>query len=178
MPESVLGIIEVKSKSTPQVLCRNNNSLSTIQKCHRNGEIIGKSEIFNGIFSYEKGMSFNGRVHSEQLVSQLKGNNGYLNHICFNDNIFMRYWISGRPNDDKPCFSFYDLSFHNIFSDQDTERSGLAHGYFISNLLETVYNIVAPHVLSEQYFEFLYPLENQKESFRKSGCEIIIDNDG
>jgi len=41
--------------------------------------------------------------------------------------------------------------------------------------LETVYSIVAPNVLNRQYFEFLYPLENTKEEYRITGCEIKID---
>lgn len=183
MPESVLGIIEVKSRLTPSILCGRNRygkeTPSTIDKSHRNGEIIGRSDIFNGIFSYEKEMSFQGRVHSQALIDQLKEKNGYINHICFDHNIFMRYWIDGNPNDraedPRSCYSFYDLSYENIFNEQNTNHSGLAYGYFISNLLETIYSIVAPNVLNRQYFEFLYPLKNTKEEYRITGCEIKID---
>ena len=183
MPESVLGIIEIKSKVTPNILCGrtayNRRKLSIIDKSHNNGEIIGRHDIFNGIFSYEKDMSFHGRIHSRELISQLEQKNGYINSICFDDNIFMRYWCDGNPQDRaedaRSCFSFYDLSYQNIFRNEVNNNSGLAYGYFISNLLETVYRIVAPNALSSQYFEFLYPLENTKEYYRIPNCEIKID---
>lgn len=182
MPESVLGIIEVKSKLTSQILCgrikKGRKILSTIDKCHNNGQIIGRPEIFNGIFSYEKEMSFEDRVHSDKLVEQLREKSGYINHICFDHNIFMRFWVDGNPldrsEDIRSCYSFYDLSYNRIFYER-TSHSGLAYGYFISNLLEIIYNIVAPNVLSSQYFEFLYPLENSKEAYRMLGCEIKIE---
>lgn len=183
MPESVLGIIEVKSKSAPNILCGRKtygrNTLSTIDKCHRNGEIIGRREIFNGIFSYEKEMCFRDKVHSRSLVEQLTNKSGYINHICFDHDIFMRYWVDGNPidrsQDKRPCYSFYDLSYENVFKEGGANKSGLAYGYFISNLLETVYRIVSPNVLNRQYFEFLYPLESTKEEYRVAGCEIKIE---
>ncbi len=180
LPESVLGIIEVKSKVSPSILCSRNcgrDILSTIDKCHRNGEIIGRNDIFNGIFSYEKQMSFQGRIHSNELIEQLREKYGYLNHICFDDNIFMHYWSDGNPteNDNRACFSFYDLSYNEVFDEPNTNHSGLAFGYFISNLLESVFRIVAPNVLNKQYFEFLYPLENTKEAHRMIGCEIKLN---
>ncbi|WP_147803332.1 DUF6602 domain-containing protein [Alkalicoccus halolimnae] len=180
MPESVLGIIEVKSKLTPGVLTNsktfnNRDKLSTIEKCHKNGEVIGNKNIFNGIFSYEKRMSFNGKIRSNKFVEQLKENYSFINNICFDDNTFMRYWNEGNPQDEhdkRKCYSFYNLSFQNIFN---YEGPGLAYGYFVSNLLESIYSQVAPHVLNDQYFEFLYPLENTKESYRLDDCEIKID---
>jgi hypothetical protein len=176
MPESVLGIIEVKSKVTSGVLCDNpNGRLSTLEKCHKNGQIIGRSDIFNGIFSFERDLSFHGGIRSNRLIEQLREHNGYINHICFDDNIFMRFWETGnsQENDNIKCFSFYDLSFQKIFN-VDHDRNGLAFGYFISNLLEVVYRKLAPHVLNDQYFEFLYPIENTKETYRLPECEIKI----
>lgn len=184
MPESVIGIIEVKSKVTPQILyARNtygNDTPSTIDKCHFNGEIIGRTDIFNGIFSYDREMCFEPRIRSNKFVEQLMEESGYINHICFDDDIFMRYWIDGnpidRPRDSRPCYSFYDLSYNKVFNEPSgVANPGLAYGYFISNLLETVYRIVAPNVLNEQYFEFLYPLENTKEAYRIKGCEIKLN---
>ncbi|MFF2018909.1 DUF6602 domain-containing protein [Paenibacillus sp. NPDC058177] len=183
MPESVLGIIEVKSKVTPQVLHGRKKYerevLSTIDKCHLNGEVIGRTDIFNGIFSYEKQMSFRGGIQSNKLIDQLKEKQGYINHICFDDNIFMRYWPEGNPtdmrNENRPSLSFYDLSYEKVFHQPNTTHSGLAFGYFISNLLETVYRLVASNVLNEQYFEFLYPLEHTKEVHRMRDCEIRLN---
>lgn len=182
MPDSVLGIIEVKSKVTPQVLCGRSrfghDVMSTIDKCHYNGEIIGNRNIFNGIFSFDKNMSFNNRIHSVEFINQIKQKNGYLNHICFDDSIFMRYWAEGNPMDyhpnDTSSYSIYDLSYEKIFRDDRSKLPGLAYGYFISNLIETVYSFVSPNVLNRQYFEFLYPLRNTKEAYRLENCEIII----
>lgn len=182
MPESVLGIIEVKSNATSNALCGRTIYgrvvPSTIDKCNRNGQIIGNRNIFNGIFSYEKEMSFKDRIHSVKLIDQLRQSNGFINHICFDDEIFMRYWADGNPMDryydKRSCYSFYELSYENIFNVQSSQFPGLAYGYFISNLLENVYSIVAPHVLSNQYFEFLYPLENTKEAYRIMGCELKL----
>jgi len=182
-PESVLGIIEVKSKITPKLLTDRRSMYgreirSPIDKCHRNGEIIGRKDIFNGIFAYEKRMSFRGKIISKIVVDQLREKYGYINHICFDDNIFMRYLIGGNPIDrlknDSSSYSFYDLSYQNVFQESDTTISGLAYGYFISSLLESVYKIVAPNVLNKQYFEFLYPLGNTKEAYKMTGCEIKI----
>lgn len=176
MPESVLGIIEVKSKVTSGVLCDNlNGRISTLEKCHKNGKIIGRDGIFNGIFSFERDLNFQGGIRSHRLIQQLREYNGYINHICFDDNIFMRYWETGNPreNDNIKCFSFYDLSYQKIFN-VNHDRNGLAFGYFISNLLEIVYSNLAPHVLNDQYFEFLYPIENTKETYRIPECEIKI----
>ena len=52
---------------------------------------------------------------------------------------------------------------------------GFAFGYFISNLMETVYRITAPNVLSNQYFEFFYPLEGSKERYKLENGDIYLD---
>lgn len=185
MPESVIGIIEVKSKLTHNSLSRRKLSNarvepSTIDKCNNNGTIIGNVEIFNGIFSYETDINIIPKLASYNVGKQLKEKNGYLNHICFDQNTFMRYWANGNPidqmhNDSRPSYSFYNLSSKNILHLHNNEDKGLAFGYFIANLLEVVYRFVAPHVLNDQYFEFLYPLENTKEKYRICGCDIKVD---
>ncbi len=48
MPESILGIIEVKSKSTHSTLSNTNSGFSVIQKAEENGRMIGNTDIFNG----------------------------------------------------------------------------------------------------------------------------------
>lgn len=48
MPESILGIIEVKSKSTHSTLSNTNSGFSVIQKAEENGRMIGNTNIFNG----------------------------------------------------------------------------------------------------------------------------------
>jgi len=79
-----------------------------------------------------------------------------------------------RWSDPRSCYSFYDLSSMSVFSEQKDE-SGLAYGYFISNLLESIYQQTTPDILTEQYFEFLYPLEHTKEMYRYRECDIKID---
>ncbi|MGB7604124.1 MAG: DUF6602 domain-containing protein [Lutisporaceae bacterium] len=177
MPESVIGIIEVKSKTTHNSLAlhnRNTDYGSTIQKCDRNGRIIGNRDIFNGIFGYETDISI--RNNNTEFRRQLQVNEGYLNHLCLDSNVFCRYWLDGNPldrhRDPRPCYSFYDLSWSNIFNVNQTERGGLAFGYFISNLLEYVYREIMPQALNPQYFEFLYPLEGTKERYRFPNCDI------
>lgn len=186
MPESVIGIIEVKSKLTrlslyQRLRLKNGQYLpSTIDKCNYNGAIIENPHIFNGIFSYETDIKISNRLASGNMGNQLRQRQRFLNHICFNQDFFMRYWADGNPKDrtagdNRPSFSFYDLSYSKIFGVPNNDNKGLAFGYFISNLLEVVYSIVAPHVLNKQYFEFLYPLKNTKEAYRLNNCDIKID---
>jgi hypothetical protein len=176
MPESVLGIIEVKSFASASVLCKKKDAedKSVIERCDENGKIIGTKLIFNGIWGYDSDINITHRMSNFRM--QLNHCQGYLNHICFNSNIFCRYWQDGNPIDrdcdPRPCYSFYELSWSRIFNQYDIDKPGLAFGYFISNLLEYIYRQVAPQVLSNQYFEFLYPLENTKEMYRFSDCDI------
>ena len=66
MPESILGIIEVKS--TYSILSNTSGSLSVIQKAEENGRIIGNTNIFNGIFAYDNLIEFNKRFKSTKLA--------------------------------------------------------------------------------------------------------------
>lgn len=179
MPDSVLGIIEVKSVASASVLTTKTNNKSVIEKCDENGKIIGSNAIFNGIWGYDSDIRIN--RNNNNLRKQLRESHGFLNHICFNSDIFCRYWQAGNPidrfRDQRPCFSFYDLSWNRVFNKQDNDKPGLAFGYFISNLLEHIFRQVTPQVLNDQYFEFLYPLENTKEEFRYLDCDIKINRD-
>ncbi len=177
MPESVLGIIEVKSNASINVLTKKNGDKSTIEKCENNGRIIGLNSIFNGIWGYDSDVKSTSINDNNKLCKQLSNCKGYLNHICFNSNIFCRYWKDGNPNDKNvghlsPSFSYYDLSWGQIFNTQNNEKPGLAFGYFISNLLEYIYRQMLPQILSKQYFEFLYPIEKTKEAYCFKDCKI------
>lgn len=181
MPNSVLGIIEVKSTASSDILTRRKkaDSKSVIEICELNGRIIGNNQIFNGIWGYDSNIRISSKTRNTNLGRHLLKSFGYLNHICFNSNVFCRYWEQGNPTDrgidNRPCFSFYDLSWNTIFDPNCNDRPGLAFGYFISNLLEYVYRQISPQVLDEQYFEFLYPIEHTKEAYRYFGCDIKID---
>lgn len=157
LPESIYGIIEVKSKLRANRYCS-----EAIQKMNENGRIIGR-DIFNGIFSYELGMSFDNLPGTVRDI--LKEHNGYINHLSFGPDMFVKYWRDGNPEDEDglECFSFYKLT-------------NLSFGYFISNLIETIHIKSRKQLLSEKYSEFLYPIFEGKESFRLSNLEIKLSN--
>ncbi|MGN7894246.1 DUF6602 domain-containing protein [Bacillus sp. 22475] len=162
LPESVYGIIEIKSTITA-----NSKFINAINKANRNGMII-KKKIFNGIFGYENTIRFSEEYNFTNGVKQaLINNKGYLNHISFGSDIFMKYWEKGNTieNDGVHCFSFYKLT-------------NLSFGYFISNLIEFIHLNSSSLDLSEEFQDFLYPIENGKESCRLSGLEIkLFDNE-
>lgn len=177
MPESVLGIIEVKSRTTTANLTQS-VGLSAIEKATFNGKIIGGKEIFNGIFGFETDVSLDHDFSQEKMALQLRESEGYLNHISFNSGFFMRFWGEGNPSlehiNRNPCYSFYNLSMENINNEESSSNVGMAFGYFISNLFEVIYSNIIPEVLTRQYFEFLYPLEGTKERYRIIGKDIFL----
>ena len=140
-----------------------------MKRAKKNGEIIGKKTIFNGIWGFDTDIAIR-NSGNRGVRRQLGECSGYLNHICFDSNLFCRYWDDGNPTDRwydaRPCYSFYNLSYES--------DSGLAFGYFISNLLEYIYRQISPQVLNKQYFYFLYPLENTKEAYRYEDCDMKL----
>lgn len=175
MSESVLGIIEVKSTSSHGILSDTRKGLSVIQKAEHNGKIIGNKNIFNGIFAYDNKVKFSSEFRSTKLAIQLSNLEGYLNHLSLGSNNFMRFWEHGNPlGDEEKCYSSYRLSYKRVTGKDIDNMPGFSYGYFISNLLESVYRIISPHVLNEQYFEFLYPLQGTKERYKVNNCEIYL----
>lgn len=155
--ESVVGIIEVKSK------LESANIKSTVENCHSNGQLIG-DQIFNGIFGYETGFSLNdGNNLGYSIENTLRNNCGYLNNICFGKDYFMKYWDPGNPqiNDNVKCYSFYEIE-------------DLAFGYFISNLIEDIYIQTNNRRISGIIKSSLYPIEQTKEAHRLDSLEIKI----
>lgn len=177
MPESVIGIIEVKSTSTTSVLTSKKNDLSVIKKAEENGKIIGNRKIFNGIFAYDNKINFNSRFANSRLAEELRGLEGYLNCLSLGSNNFIRYWEKGNPSsyDKRKCYSAYNLSYRKVMSEEVSNMQGFSFGYFISNLMETVYRITSPNILSNQYFEFLYPLEMSKEIYKLENGDIYLN---
>lgn len=160
LPESVLGIIEVKSKLNSDKTLR-----KAIEKANDNGAIINK-DIFNGIFSYEIDIDFSNEVTFENHIKRpLKNNNGFLNHISFGSDFFAKYWSNGNPeeNDKIKSFSFYKMK-------------QLSFGYFVSNLVEHIHLKIMNKSLSKDLEDFLYPVEEGKESHRLRGLEIKFDD--
>lgn len=114
--ESVLGIIEVKSKITAQV------GEKAIRNATENGRIIGRN-IFNGIFAFE---SQNECFNNPCLRNELANSAGIVNHLCFGADIFLKYWETSYPRIN-PCTQ-------DSYAVYQIEK--LAFGYFISNLIE------------------------------------------
>jgi hypothetical protein len=158
LPESIYGIIEVKSK-----LSANNKCSEAIIKANMNGEIIGNN-IFNGIFGYESDISFSeNRDLPDTVKNPLFNNHGYINHITFGPDIFVKYWAEGNPDDrdELECFSFYKLR-------------NLSFGYFISNLIETIHIKSRNQLLSDNLNNFLYPVNQGKETRRLRHLELKL----
>lgn len=182
MPESVIGIIEVKSKFHKNTLTKRptigRNPCSPLEKCQRNGKIIGNANVFNGLFAYESEVVIDEDTKQSPLAEQLKTPPCFINHICFGEDKFCKYWDDGNPHGTsqhaRRYFRFYDLSSTRITGH---DGGGLAYGYFFSNLLETVYRLTNPIALNNQYFEFLYPIEGGKESYRMMDCDIEMGNE-
>lgn len=166
-PESVIGIIEVKSKIT------NTTKLKQfVRTSNYNANVIcGDSEkaIFNGIFSYNCTLSdeticealneinYNG-ILKKQFFNQVCSNKLFncVNHIVLSDDVFVKLWQTGQSaNVEEPYYSLYSMP------------ESLAFAYFISNLQEYVMGHMTgggfidelPDVLNE----FLYPLPGGKE---------------
>lgn len=155
--ESVLGIIEVKTK-----LVRSNIK-SAIEKSYGNGQLIGKQNIFNGIFGYETEFEFNvSRPLLGGIETTLRQNHGFLNNICFGKDHFMRYWNTGNPRDKDniKCYSFYKIK-------------DLSFGYFISNLIEDIY-LQLDQEINDTFKSYLYPIEESKEAHRLVNFEIKL----
>jgi len=154
--ESVVGIIEVKSKLD----C--DKTKSAILKSHQNGLLIG-NQIFNGIFGYETDISFINRL-VPSINCSLQENSGYLNYICFGKDYFMKYWGTGNPreHDQISCYSFYEIN-------------DLSFGYFIANLIEDTYIQHNSRPIGEVLRKSLYPIEETKEAYRLEGFEIKLN---
>ena len=118
--ESVLGIIEVKSK-----LCKSKFK-EVNEKAHKNGElIVGRDNLnllFNGIFAYETDLNSTDSCLSDSIIFSLNEFHGQVRDICFGKDIFMKYWHSDSQRNftqNEHC-GFYKLE-------------DLSFGYFIFN---------------------------------------------
>ena len=138
--EAVLGIIEVKTN------LKNAKMHETFQKAHANGLIIGQ-HIFNGIFSYETDYSM--CVLHKPIVKACRQYHGY------GKDYFMKYWQDGSPHGEHgEKYRIYEIE-------------NLSFGYFISNLIEDIYNQYKHTQLPNALLKVMYPIENTKEAHRK-----------
>jgi hypothetical protein len=159
--ESVLGIIEVKTK------INNARFLEMVEKSHRNGNLIG-NHIFNGVFGYEAELTNNSDRLPSVISDSLREHSGYVNNIAFGEDTFMKYWPVHLPQNsysrtppDVPHYSFYRLE-------------KLACGYFISNLIEDVYLQCEHSPIPDTLRKAIYPIEQTKEVHRIEHYEIEI----
>jgi len=143
--ESVLGIIEVKTNLDSSKVNR------TIEKAHLNGKLIG-NQIFNGIFSYENGFSFNNNELNRTLSHSLENYAGYINNIVFGKDYFMKLWEQGKVS------QYNELAYYRFYKIDD-----LSFGYFLSNLVEDVNRQYNKSILPRSFKQSLYPIENSKE---------------
>ena len=159
LPESVYGIIEVKSN-----LISGESITQTIAKANNNGKIIGK-DIFNGIFGYETAINFSKDQPLADTVKRgLMENHGSINHISFGSDYFVKYWRDGNPDvqDGIECFSIYKIE-------------NLSFGYFFSNLVEFIHLRSINQRLSNTMSHFLYPISEGKETYRLRNLEVRFD---
>lgn len=149
--EAVLGIIEVKTN------LNNAKMQETFQKAHANGQIIGQ-HIFNGIFSYETDYSM--RVLHEPIVNACRQYHGYVNNVSFGKDYFMKYWQDGSPlGEHGEKYRIYKIE-------------NLSFGYFISNLIEDIYNQCQGARLPDALLRVMYPIEETKEAYKKFDIEV------
>lgn len=148
--ECVLGIIEVKSRATTPV-CRN-----AIKVAADNGRIIAR-KIFNGIFAFEDKLT---NLQNEDLRGALNDAADIVNHICLGKDMFIKYWdeemLWDNPNRHYAVYDIEDLSF----------------GYFISNLVESIYISLHGQQIPETLGNMFYPIQETKEEHRTYTIDI------
>lgn len=135
---SVLGIIEVKSQFY------RNKFKEVLEKARVNASLIPfERRIFSGVFFYDcNTRDFN---NDEIFRDSLKDTSGKINHICFGENFFLKYWIN-------PCeYRLYEIK-------------ELSFSYFLSNLIEAAYKICNNYSNLKHLNWFLYPIEESKEA--------------
>lgn len=151
--QNVVGIIEVKTKLYV------NKIEEVLMIAHNNGRLIG-NHIFNGIFAYDNQFKLleEKERSSVKLKETLEKYYGYVNHVSFGENFFVKYW-------EKPEKEFYSLYRIEKFS----------FPYFISNLIERSYRLTIDNNLTSDRIayisKYLYGIEEGKES--KKFREII-----
>ena len=151
--ESVLGIIEVKTKHDQYQL------RDAIVKSSMINHLMGDRMFFNGIFIYEIDFEWKRGKKSNRvptvIENALKDCNGNVNYLCIGQDYFAKSWQRNQPEIglENAHYSFYRI--HN-----------LSFGYFISNLIEDAYimskNEPLPYTLNKMF----YPIEKTKEAHR------------
>lgn len=166
IPESVIGIIEVKSQ-----IATGSKLKEFIQTANHNADIIcenSEKAIFNGIFSYNCSLRYETictaieeidytNILEDQFFNQVCSNKLFncVNHMVLSDNTFIKLWPTGQEEYlQDPYYSVYAMP------------ESLAFAYFISNLQEYVMRYMSGRFIGELpdvLNDFLYPLPGGKE---------------
>ena len=166
IPESVLGIIEVKSN-----IWTKENLKEYISTANSNAHIIcGDKEraLFNGIFSYEGTLKSNALVRGieeldysdiirKQHFNQVQSNKllNCVNHIVYSNKILIKLCPS-HTDTQNTYYGIYEMPHM------------LSIGYFISNLQNFIFRYTKWHFaeeLPEELKKFLFPLPEGKETY-------------
>jgi len=179
--DSVFGIIEVKtslrSKSVGEVV-------KAIEKAGANGKTIMRSAgrtpqgdichnrhtgingIFNCIMSYESDKLYD---HPKVKAAIVKSN-GFLNHIAFGKDTFMKYWNNNVHNQFQHNENLGDRKANPFCRFYEIED--LAFGYFISNLIECIHIKALNKHLSRQ--DLLFPFAVGKNTYKIDNADVEI----
>ncbi len=164
--ESVLGIIEVKTKIKK---CEFEN---IFKKAHENGRLINRNieirgesvPIFNGIFSYEIGFKFN-NDYGDKIKRSLQTYGRYINNISFGKDYFLKYWDDyydsvPRCNESSKWYRTYKLS-------------NLSFGYFLGNLIEGLTIATLRNPISSTIAENLFPIKKEDHRYLEYDVPIF-----
>ena len=127
--DSVRAIIEVKANLKTQGIEKVSRKANELGQFIYTGKQMKDKHLFNGIFSYA-GFERLKMETADNLVTQIQNSDDTItddpsknmfkvNHICFNNNWFYKFWYQGYHNDGGYIYELKDLSF----------------AFFISNLM-------------------------------------------
>ena len=154
-PESVLGIIEVKSSLDDSHKLR-----EAIEKTSEISRIVD-GDIFSGIFAFRGSVNLRNGNLSAIVQTSLEHSHGKVNYLCVGQDTFIKYWPEHSPGQTN------NTAHYSTYKMQD-----LSFGYFISNLVEDVHLKINGGMLPNALRRMFYPIEGTKET-RKVG-EISV----
>lgn len=157
-PNSVLGIIEVKSNPGRSAIG------DAIYKANKIEKIVQKNNIFNGLFIYGQDKKSSDYLLDIQVKSKygkfeksllhaLPKKNG-INHIVSINGAFIKKWDDNKFS----CYAIQEL----------------AVGYFFSNLLDKIDSMINLFGIQESMYDHLYPISEGKKNHLS--WELILDS--
>ncbi|SIS92432.1 DUF6602 domain-containing protein [Salimicrobium salexigens] len=152
-PESVMGIIEVKSNPD------RNRIAEAVFKANQAGEFIQNDSMFNGLFIFgdaSKNQNYSPKIlekpreggeFRKSLLNALSKENG-VNHIVSNDGAFLKKW------EKEGSFNCYEIK-------------ELATTYFFSNLMVHLNKRKKMTAILNNMHQHLFPIREGKTQFFK-----------